>query len=222
MAGANSDGVELLQNYLDITGDVQSVSLLGMRVFPGNLVQSQLIQEWISNYRTLLNVWRLWKQRAQFDIAMSAYSPSEKPAQQVFVSCNFCGKSVSAQMNGMNRNRTALARLGGTSQKLKMSSCPQCRKPLPRCAICLVYMGTPSGQYLPMNNSNGRSGSSSAKLAEFGTWFTWCQSCRHGGHAAHMTHWFREHLECPVTACTCRCISLDAACKVTPVLSSKT
>nr|CAD7262749.1 unnamed protein product [Timema shepardi] len=222
LTGANSDGVELLQNYLDITGDVQSVSLLGMRVFPGNLVQSQLIQEWISNYRTLLNVWRLWKQRAQFDIAMSAYSPSEKPAQQVFVSCNFCGKSVSAQMNGMNRNRTALARLGGTSQKLKMSSCPQCRKPLPRCAICLVYMGTPSGQYLPMNNINGRSGSSTAKLAEFGTWFTWCQSCRHGGHAAHMTHWFREHLECPVTACTCRCISLDAACKVTPVLSSKT
>nr|CAD7592141.1 unnamed protein product [Timema genevievae] len=190
LTGANSDGVELLQNYLDITGDVQSVSLLGMRVFPGNLVQSQLIQEWISNYRTLLNVWRLWKQRAQFDIAMSAYSPSEKPAQQVFVSCNFCGKSVSAQMNGMNRNRTALARLGGTSQKLKMSSCPQCRKPLPRCAICLVYMGTPSGQYLPMNNSNGRSGSPTAKLAEFGTWFTWCQSCRHGGHAAHMTHWF--------------------------------
>ena len=75
---------------------------------------------------------------------------------------------------------------------LQMSSCPQCRKPLPRCAICLVHMGTSSGLQDNNNtNSNGRSAASSNKIAEFSSWFTWCQSCRHGGHAAHMTHWFR-------------------------------
>lgn len=67
----------------------------------------------------------------------------------------------------------------------------------------------------------------SNKVVEFSHWFTWCQSCRHGGHAAHITHWFkyvvyvylsnichniycREHSECPVTACKCKCYYVDA------------
>lgn len=71
-----------------------------------------------------------------------------------------------------------------------MHACPQCRKPLPRCAICLVHMGTPSGiqqQHIQTPTTNGRSN----KLSEFSTWFTWCQTCRHGGHANHITHWFK-------------------------------
>ncbi|XP_069700640.1 GATOR2 complex protein MIOS [Periplaneta americana] len=222
LTGTSIEGVHLLQRYLDVTGDVQSVSLLAMRAFPPELLQDSSVQTWIASYRTLLDAWHLWNQRAHFDIVLSASCPNDKPPQQVFVSCNFCGKSISAQMQGLNRNRSAYARLGATSQKLKMSSCPQCRKPLPRCAICLVHMGTPSGlQNNNSTNSNGRSAAASNKMAEFSSWFTWCQSCRHGGHAAHMTHWFREHSECPVTACTCRCLSLDAASKVASIITHK-
>lgn len=72
-----------------------------------------------------------------------------------------------------------------------MSSCPHCRKPQPRCAICLVNMGTPSCYDGP-NPTSARSPSlTSLRLIEFSSWFTWCQTCRHGGHAAHMTQWFR-------------------------------
>ncbi|PSN33611.1 WD repeat-containing protein mio [Blattella germanica] len=222
LTGTSSEGVQLLQRYLDVTGDIQSVSLLAVRVFPSELLQETSVQLWIASYRKLLDAWHLWNQRAHFDIVMSACCPNDKPPQQVFVSCNFCGKSISAQMQGLSRNRGAFARLGATSQKLKMSSCPQCRKPLPRCAICLVHMGTPSGlQNNNSTNSNGRSAAASNKLADFSSWFTWCQSCRHGGHAAHMTHWFREHSECPVTACTCRCLALDAASKVASIITHK-
>ncbi|KAJ9588221.1 hypothetical protein L9F63_018385 [Diploptera punctata] len=222
LTGTSMEGVQLLQRYLDVTGDVQSVSLLAVRAFPPDLLQETSVQEWITSYRTLLDAWHLWNQRAHFDIVMSACCPNDKPPQQVFVSCNFCGKSISAQMQGLSRNRGAYARLGGTSQKLKMTSCPQCRKPLPRCAICLVHMGTPSGLQNNNNtNSNGRLAAASNKMADFSTWFTWCQTCRHGGHAAHMTHWFREHSECPVTACTCRCLSLDAASKVASIITHK-
>lgn len=71
-----------------------------------------------------------------------------------------------------------------------MSSCPNCRKPLPRCAICLMHMGTVSG--LQMTTSSvSRSEECDNKLTEFSNWFTWCQTCRHGGHADHITHWFR-------------------------------
>ncbi|GFG38305.1 hypothetical protein Cfor_12188 [Coptotermes formosanus] len=220
LTGTSSEGVQLLQRYLDVTGDVQSVSLLAIRVFPRELLLDSAVQAWITSYRILLDAWHLWHQRAHFDMLLSACSPNDKPPQQVFVSCSFCGKSISAQMQGIMRNRGAYARLGATSQKLKMSSCPQCRKPLPRCAICLVHMGTSSGlQDNNSTNSNGRSAAASNKIAEFSSWFTWCQSCRHGGHAAHMTHWFREHSECPVTSCTCRCLSLDAASKVTSIIT---
>ncbi|XP_066997693.2 GATOR2 complex protein MIOS isoform X2 [Anabrus simplex] len=220
LTGNSNDSVQLLQSYLEVTGDIQSVCLLAVRTFSPELIEGPTVQLWIISYRMLLDSWHLWNQRAQFDILLSVCSASDKPPQQVFVSCNFCGKSISAQMQGHNKSRGTLARLGTTSQKLKMSACPQCRKPLPRCAICLMNMGTASGlqnSTSTSTNSNGRH--TSNKLAEFSSWFTWCQTCRHGGHAAHMTHWFREHSECPVTACTCRCLSLDAASKVASVLS---
>lgn len=66
-------------------------------------------------------------------------------------------------------------------QLLQLSSCPNCRKPLPRCAICLMHMGTTQGGIGSGDNN---------KIMDFSNWFTWCQSCRHGGHVAHMTHWF--------------------------------
>ncbi|XP_059475462.1 GATOR complex protein MIOS-B isoform X2 [Neocloeon triangulifer] len=205
LTGTSIDGLDLLQRYLDITGDIQSVCMLVMRTFSASLMQNERVQDWLEAYRSLLNSWKLWTQRALFDVELSQCQTNVKqPKQQVYVSCNFCGKSISAFVNNVLRNR--MARLGSSSSnnKFKISSCPNCRKPLPRCAICLVHMGTPSGA-----RSLGRM-PQDEKLSEFSSWFTWCQTCRHGGHVNHMSQWFREHQECPVTACTCRCMSLDA------------
>lgn len=223
LTGGGSAAIPLLQQYLDSTGDVQSVSAIASRAFPPELIENDAsVSEWISSYRSLLDSWRLWNQRAHFDISLNAKNTNNKPAQQIFVACNFCAKSISAYMQGLARNRGPFARLGTTSNRLKISSCPNCRKPQPRCAICLVNMGTPScygGTRTPQSNTAPSSGSASnspLKLSEFTSWFTWCQTCRHGGHASHMSQWFREHSECPVTACSCRCLSIDAANKISP------
>ncbi len=58
-------------------------------------------------------------------------------------------------------------------------------------------------------DESGKFDDSSAQ--PFGAWFTWCQACRHGGHATHITEWFKTHVECPVTDCSCVCMSLDQA-----------
>lgn len=216
LTGATPECIPLLQRFLDRSGDIQSVSFIAARVFSPALLKEDTVQEWISNYRNLLDSWKLWTQRAHFDIALSSRTESEKPAQQVFVSCNFCGKSISAFMQGRGRGLFARA-----PNKSKITSCPNCRKPLPRCSICLLNMGSASGAYsVKAGSTTNRtidSGLNSEKLAEFANWFTWCQSCRHGGHAAHIMQWFSEHLECPVTSCTCRCMSLDFAAKVISV-----
>ncbi|XP_046390377.1 GATOR complex protein MIOS-B [Ischnura elegans] len=228
LTGTSEEGLDLLQRYVDRTGDVQSVSCLAICAFSVDLIKNQKVQEWLESYRSLLDSWRMWNQRAQFDVALGARNSADKPPQQVFLSCNFCGKSVSMYMQGINRNRGQYGRLGGTSNKHKISSCPNCRKPLPRCAICLINMGTPSG-FLTQQRlfSDERIGGDVAvstavgnvmmkekRLSEFSSWFTWCQTCRHGGHATHMSQWFKLHAECPVTGCTCRCMSLDAVVRL--------
>lgn len=62
----------------------------------------------------------MWNQRAQFDIAMRS-STNENPPQQIYVSCNFCGKSIAAFMQGLSRARAPFGRLGSTSNKSKAS-----------------------------------------------------------------------------------------------------
>ena len=52
----------------------------------------------------------------------------------------------------------------------------------------------------------GIDGSSACALS---SWFSWCQQCRHGGHAEHLQDWFRQHEQCPVHDCSCRCRSRD-------------
>ncbi|XP_043268495.1 GATOR complex protein MIOS-B [Venturia canescens] len=213
LTGASLEGIQLLNRYLEITGDVQSCSLIAIRALSPRLLQENQVEVWIASYRGLLDAWKMWNQRAHFDIVMRS-STSEKLSQQVSISCNFCGKSISAVMQGLSRARGPFGRLASTSNKLKMSSCPSCRKPLPRCAICLMHMGTVSGLQLTSGSSNR--GEDDSRLTEFSNWFTWCQTCRHGGHTNHITHWFRQHSECPVTSCTCRCFSLDASCTIGP------
>lgn len=76
-----------------------------------------------------------------------------------------------------------------------MSACPNCRKPLPRCSICLLHMGTHGGPITTAATSATAPGTVSTrefhKSSDFSSWFTWCQTCRHGGHAVHITQWFK-------------------------------
>lgn len=55
-----------------------------------------------------------------FDIMLSSQRPNDKPPQQVYISCNFCGKSISAFMQGLTRGRGTFPRMGGAN-KLKAS-----------------------------------------------------------------------------------------------------
>ncbi|CAH1238277.1 MIOS [Branchiostoma lanceolatum] len=217
LTGLTTDGIDLLENYVNSTADVQTACLAMVQACPSDVSKDTRVQQWIESYRSLLDSWRFWHQRAQFDVHRNLIDPAVKPPQQVFVSCNFCGKSVSSNMlaSGRTRGRPMGMRYG-SPQKSKISSCPGCRKPLPRCALCLMNMGTASGTIAAKPNKEEKQDfTKEAKQNKFGSWFTWCQTCRHGGHANHMMEWFRDHTECPVTACHCKCMSLDSVGTVT-------
>ncbi|XP_014307918.1 GATOR complex protein MIOS isoform X2 [Myotis lucifugus] len=168
LTGLTKDGVDLMESYVDRTGDVQTASYCML---------------------------------------------------QVFVSCNFCGKSISYSCSTVPHQGRGFSQYGvsGSPTKSKVTSCPGCRKPLPRCALCLINMGTPVSSCPGGSKSDEKVDlSKDKKLAQFNNWFTWCHNCRHGGHAGHMLSWFRDHAECPVSACTCKCMQLDTTGNLVP------
>lgn len=219
LTGLTKDGVDLMESYVDRTGDVQTASYCMLQGSPSEILKDERVQYWIENYRNLLDAWRFWHKRAEFDIHRSKLDPSSKPLAQVFVSCNFCGKSISYSCSAIPHQGRGFSQYGvsGSPTKSKVTSCPGCRKPLPRCALCLINMGTPVSSCPGGSKSDEKVDlSKDKKLAQFNNWFTWCHNCRHGGHAGHMLSWFRDHTECPVSACSCKCMQLDTTGNLLP------
>lgn len=151
LTGARPAGVALLQSFVDRHDDVQTAALVAVKFLSAELLDDDQVQFWIESYRDLLDVWGLWEHRAHFDIAIGQLQNPPRIARSVYLLCSFCGKSVSACLAEESRQRS------GSVNVNKMSSCPNCRKPLPRCSICLLHMGTPT--------AGGQTGTSPAQAA---------------------------------------------------------
>lgn len=159
ITGMDVKGLELMQTYLDRTSDIQTVALLVARLPSKYATYSRLQSQWIAQYQDLLNHLRLFHERARFDVGRSqlqAYmngvsnllhestapltlEPSSATVPpHLYVRCNYCNASLSL---------ASLLRLGGSHSswlnraKPKLSCCPSCRKPLPRCSLCLLPFG---------------------------------------------------------------------------------
>nr|XP_054767696.1 GATOR complex protein MIOS-like [Lytechinus pictus] len=221
LTGLTKDGVELLQSYVDRTADVQTASLVAVQALSPDLYREESVQHWIESYRQLLDTWRLWHERAKFDLLYQAHA-KEKVSKQIYVSCHFCQSPISPSELAKGGKSGYMGGYARAFQQRRANTCYKCRKALPRCALCLMHMGTRSGEskLSPHQRSYKSSGkptvNSMTKQTDFGEWFSWCQSCRHGGHADHLTEWFRTHSECPVTSCVCRCMILDSVASVSP------
>ena len=102
-----TDGVELLQSYLDHTGDIQSVCWLVVRCLEPSLAVKSVeteesvasrLQQWFVHYKDLLDAWQMWETRATFDCAIQMAQMRSNAPQQVYISCTYCGGSVARNM----------------------------------------------------------------------------------------------------------------------------
>lgn len=69
--------------YIDVSGDVQTASILAARCFNSQMLSESGPRLWLTEYRNLLDSWRLWNHRAEFDIAAEAALAPFCAAQQV-------------------------------------------------------------------------------------------------------------------------------------------
>jgi len=203
LTGLSPLALDLLENYINRTGDVQTAALISAHAVP-ILFKDERAEYWMHCYRQLLDIWQLWHERALLDVSRVNYAAS-KPSPQVYARCYYCSQSLSLGMlvpakvarsgRGLGYGRST----GPTEKREKINSCPSCNKPLPLCSLCLLPLGCMAPAFGP------RQGDKSEGSTKFDEWFTWCQTCRHGGHAKHLMEWFETHDECPVTDCTCKC-----------------
>jgi hypothetical protein len=128
---------------------------------------------------------------------------------QLDARCNYCSSPLGLRRHEGNANQWL------SKMKPVLSCCPQCRKPLPRCSICMLSLGV-LNPYMELTRERSRPGprgsaaspdDSLSLLANlpFAEWFTWCMRCNHGGHAHHLVGWFSNHEACPVSGCECQC-----------------
>ena len=232
LTGLTLEGIKILQSFVDKTGDVQTASLVTSRVImPSSWkAERRICSEWLDSYRGLLNSWQMWQSRAMFDVDRAELlrnlgqatkqetpgmaKPNSKQADpdvvlatsipgQLDARCNYCSVSLSGA-----RKQEGITNQWLSRAKDVLSCCPRCRKPLPRCSICLLSLGC-LNPYMELKKAGAKNRGvndlSSLASLPFAEWFTWCMRCKHGGHAHHLVGWFANHDTCPVSGCDCQC-----------------
>ncbi|KAF8907863.1 hypothetical protein CPB84DRAFT_1813441 [Gymnopilus junonius] len=131
ITGLTPLGMNVLQAYVDRTGDVQSVAILSAYVSPSRFWDRR-VERWRESYRDLLDGWRLHHLRVGFDIERGqilseaaqsgeglsggkmGVSVEDWAPRQILIRCHYCNKPVSnlnkAQPKGKNG---LLAKTGG-------------------------------------------------------------------------------------------------------------
>lgn len=110
VTGLTAQGMEILQKYVDATGDVQTAAIISSLRVPslithnGRTLTKSVVDRWVEAYQDLLDGWKLFHHRCQFDIergkiiqgALGGGDSQRKEWQprQVMIRCNFCSKTV--------------------------------------------------------------------------------------------------------------------------------
>ncbi|GME55813.1 putative ubiquitin-protein ligase e3 [Neofusicoccum parvum] len=76
--------------------------------------------------------------------------------------------------------------------------CPRCGRRMPRCGICMMWLGSPDPATI--------GGAESLKDEDHeARQMVFCMTCTHGFHGHHARDWFAKHKTCPVPDCQCMC-----------------
>lgn len=103
ITGLTPGGIDILQNYVDRTGDIQTAAILSSYVCPAKFSDTR-VERWLEAYRDLLDGFRLFHHRVSFDIERGEIlqeavqngdlPPFEWAPKHVLIRCNYCSKPM--------------------------------------------------------------------------------------------------------------------------------
>ena len=219
LTGLTEQAMDLFQSYIRRTNDLQTAVLA--TAFTNPLYVDDLRWEmWKETYFMQMQSWRAFIERTRFTmqhtrrcVTASGEKLVKAPPKQLTLRCAHCQGSMAhnntdmASANGHGANKagggnTADAtrtRITGPAANAG-TVCQKCGRHLPRCCLCMQWLGTPDPKRAKDVDKEGAS--ETDLLSKF---VTFCASCTHGFHAHHARTWFAKHAMCPVPDCRCLC-----------------
>jgi len=198
LTGLGEQAMDLFQTYITKTNDLQTAVLASAFTNP-LYVNDVRWDMWKEVYFDQMQAWRAASQRAMFTVRHSRMAKSREgksliasPPNQVTLRCNHCQRSI-ARQDALNASPTDRKRNTAIAAKAG-AVCPSCGRHLPRCGICMLWLGTPDS-----DRAKAATGTTMEALISF------CASCNHASHAEHAEIWFKKHEMCPVPECQCLC-----------------
>ncbi|CAK7268766.1 hypothetical protein SEPCBS119000_003230 [Sporothrix epigloea] len=211
LTGLTESAVDIWARYVEKFHDVQTATLVMSMAVP-RYFDDYRCTVWRTAYRAYLQRHRAFFQRAKFEVESTKRSKGSDgqpkmalPARQIALRCVYC--DVQTQLattggSGSGSGHGAGGFLDNHNQlpaNLAMAgvSCPNCKRHLPRCVVCLEIVGMPR-----LNRPEASADADTRLAARFPTF---CLQCDHVLHLDHARQWFSRHSECPVPECRCRC-----------------
>ena len=217
LTGLTESAVDIWARYVDKFHDVQTATLVMSMAAP-RFVDDYRCTAWRTAYRAYLQRHRAFFQRAKFEVESTKRSKGTDgrpkvapPARQIALRCVYCDAQTRLATTpgpsggggggggGVGGVPGLLDNHNQLPAKLAMAgvSCPNCKRHLPRCVVCLEIVGTP--------RSDRPEASADADTRLAARFPTFCLKCDHVLHLDHARQWFSRHSECPVPECRCRC-----------------
>lgn len=233
LTGLTSSSMPLFQAYITRTSDLQTAVLA--TAFTNPLYVNDVRWEmWRETYFQQLQAWRAFIPRTRFSMLhtrLATTQPGRRltqpPKPQIRLRCANCSGDLARRREDgetathkRTHTTTSVGKNGDVEAKIAQGAgtvCPRCGRHLPRCAVCMQWLGTPDPSNTPAVQEGGpgpgggrgeggvgrrSQGDGGDVLARFATF---CISCGHGFHASHARTWFRKHGMCPVPDCQCLC-----------------
>ncbi|KAI9806374.1 MAG: hypothetical protein M1825_006489 [Sarcosagium campestre] len=232
LTGITPDGMDLFQSYIANSGDVQTAVLVMSNGHPRYIddfrfpLWSADYCGRLSTYK--LHVKRALFETAHSK--RSGQVPSKASRRQISVRCRSCDQAIahddsdaatvastSSTIVGVPGDGSAGATAAAAAAAAANvhngnplnsigvrsgTSCPKCGRRLPRCAVCMMWLGVPD----PRRARGGVAPTDEDSMARF---MNFCNVCLHGYHAHHATEWFSKYKECPVPECKCLCAARE-------------
>jgi hypothetical protein len=220
LTGFTNRAMDLFEHYIAKYGDLQSAVLILSRACP-LYIQDPRWSLWRDIYLNQMQVWRTFMERTYYIKEHNMYSRTReghsinKPsAPSLAIRCHNCHQNLALRKDAKtarqyltpvhDRNKPRRPGPGSRPHLPKGSAsspaltCPNCNAHMPRCGICMMWLGSPDpskvGAVQALKDEDLE-----ARLMVF------CMSCTHGFHGHHARDWFARHAMCPVPDCQCMC-----------------
>ncbi|KAL9638902.1 MAG: hypothetical protein Q9204_001318 [Flavoplaca sp. TL-2023a] len=239
LTGLSFKAVPLFQNYILKYHDLQTAILAISHTIP-RYFPSPLVDTWREEYRSRLNTYRLFLHRVRFDTGATKLSVPNgnngkpglaPPARQVSLTCANCEQAMDRNpahisttsapppppgsfSSSANHNRSIFA-----DDAKNGTACPKCGRHLPRCVICMLWLGMPDPHSKGGEHANAVAMERSKELQDgakgvrarmlMKDFICVCKGCWHMMHVGHAEEWFGSNRTCPVPGCECACGERD-------------